>query len=359
MVASFLGTTRQAVAAFERDERAPDLKQAVGLANLYRLTLDSLVQGTAPTVPVTGTRSVAMLARLTQVKGLKPDDLRELQAFHAHLRLMPKRVPVDFQLRALESIGDTVSRLRDVCKIRQATPTPIFKVAEQFGLEVRFTALDTLSGALVVGGERYATGILVNSDQPQERQRFSLGHELAHFILAHSPKGSVSFLGRRFERDEVDADSFAGELLVPTDLLKVKIQSLSDKDIDVAVLQLSRDFAVSFQAMVTRLGKIGALRPGQRKALEKVKPGELSKRLPEDTTKVPFKETWLDEFAATSLPTSERRPNVESVRQLQEAAVFHYFARVTEVRAAESAASVYERVACWVARNMPMIQAAS
>src|SRR5580658_10037661 len=42
-VASFMGTTRQSVAAFERGTRSPDLTQLVKAANILRLTLDEMV----------------------------------------------------------------------------------------------------------------------------------------------------------------------------------------------------------------------------------------------------------------------------------------------------------------------------
>lgn len=49
--------------------------------------------------------------------------------------------------------------------------------------------------------------IFMNADMPGERYRFTLAHELAHLILHNSPETD--------ENMEVQADEFAGELLMP------------------------------------------------------------------------------------------------------------------------------------------------
>jgi transcriptional regulator with XRE-family HTH domain len=42
-VAKFLGVTRQAIAKWEKDESTPDLLTAKKLANIYRISLDELI----------------------------------------------------------------------------------------------------------------------------------------------------------------------------------------------------------------------------------------------------------------------------------------------------------------------------
>ncbi|MEO8916919.1 MAG: ImmA/IrrE family metallo-endopeptidase [Polyangiaceae bacterium] len=293
------------------------------------------------------------------MKGLQPDDLLELETFATDLRKRPRASSPSFPLKKLEPVPDTVRRLREHFEMTKTAPTPILELIAKFGLEVRFTALDALSGALVVVGEDRAIGILVNSDQPQERQRFSAAHELAHFVLGHSPQGSVSFLGRRFDRDEVDADTFAGELLVPTELLAERIEKLVVSDIEVAVLNLARMFTVSFQAMTTRLAKAGALRPDQQALLEQSKPSVIAKRMPSgNTPKAGFSVASLPQLAARLMPRGwESQSNRDAVRLLQEQAVFSYFADVPEDRAADSAGKVYELVALWVAERAPVVPA--
>jgi len=359
-VAELLGTTRQAIAAFEKDKRAPDIRQLVGMANLFRLTPDELVGGAlSALVPLPAAPSV--LPRFNTAKGLDDQDRCELQEFEQYLRCRPPVQACSFVRRPLETVQDTVTRLREECGVKDVAPVPIFALTSKLGIELRFTVLGELAGALLRSVEGHPAGILVNSDQPFERQRFSAAHELGHQVLGHRPKEDffVSFLGRRFDPTEVDADNFAAELLTPTDLLQQKVKTVVDKSVDEAVYRLARDFAVSFQAMTLRLSKLGALHPDQISLLESTKPTDLAKRIASDGKKSPFNPSWLPLVARQSLPSGwQKQAGPDTVRTLQESAYLHYLTEVPEGSTADSAGRVYEHVARWVANTYPIVRAA-
>jgi len=70
--------------------------------------------------------------------------------------------------------------------------------------------------------------IAYNKEQHVHSQRFTLAHELGHFILGHTRDGHDHFLELLDEngRDpkEVEANQFAAELLVPSIILKEQIK---------------------------------------------------------------------------------------------------------------------------------------
>src|SRR5437588_5625364 len=68
--------------------------------------------------------------------------------------------------------------------------------------------------------------ILVSSAQPLPRQRFSIGHELAHLLL-HEEVLIVHahYYKRQLDQKEIDADAFSAELIMPRDLLTKSIES--------------------------------------------------------------------------------------------------------------------------------------
>jgi hypothetical protein len=266
-----------------------------------------------------------------------------------------------FTRRPLETVQDTVTRLRDEYGVKDVAPVPIFALIAKLGIELRFTVLGELAGALLRSTEGHPAGILVNSDQPFERQRFSAAHELGHQVLGHRPKEDffVSFLGRRFDPTEVDADNFAAELLVPTDLLQQKVKPVAEKAVEEAVYRLAREFSVSFQAMTLRLSKLGALHPDQIASLEATKPTELAKRIALDGKKSHFDPSWLPTVARESLPSGWHvQAGPDTVRTLQESAYLFYLTKVPEGCAADSAGGVYEHVARWVANTYPIVRAA-
>lgn len=124
-----------------------------------------------------------------------------------------------------------------------------------------------MSGMLVVQGD-IATAV-VNRDHSMTRKRFTLAHELGHFIL-HKDSSSV-FIDSSpiFYRDEqsaqgllteeVEANAFAAELLMPENWLREKVADLPlDYVTDEAgVARLAQELQVSVQALSIRLGKLG------------------------------------------------------------------------------------------------------
>jgi len=82
--------------------------------------------------------------------------------------------------------------------------------------------LNAISGAYIPGTGRRLPGVLINSNQPSDRQRSARRTSSGTAFLRHDGTGTeeiVSPLGRRFESKEVEADSFASEFLMPAALL--------------------------------------------------------------------------------------------------------------------------------------------
>ncbi len=127
---------------------------------------------------------------------------------------------------------------------------------------------ETVSGMLVVKKDHATIG--VNESHHPNRQRFTLAHELGHFLL-HSNSSSV-FIDASpiFFRDEtssegsklqeIEANAFAAELLMPENTLRrvINNQPLDAFD-EGAVRRLAAQFGVSTQAITIRLTKLGLI----------------------------------------------------------------------------------------------------
>jgi len=148
-------------------------------------------------------------------------------------------------------------------------PVPVEKIAEKLGLQVRYAPFEgELSGALVRKHGQAFIG--VNSLHSPKRQRFTIAHELAHFVLH---KGISAHFDESFRvnwRDgesskavnpeEMEANRFAAELLMPTIFLVKdveKIKSFNQQALD----SLAKRYGVSSQAMEIRLGNFGFILP--------------------------------------------------------------------------------------------------
>ncbi len=116
-------------------------------------------------------------------------------------------------------------------------------------------------GALVRNPENEIEwGIFVNPKARPERRRFTIAHELGHFILhrASQPKflcdkESVYSGIDNLKQIEREADDFASNLLMPGDMLRDRI---TGKRIDFHLIgDLAKEFGVSLESMSIRIVK--------------------------------------------------------------------------------------------------------
>jgi Zn-dependent peptidase ImmA (M78 family) len=138
----------------------------------------------------------------------------------------------------------------------KAPPVLIEEVAKFAGLDViPYDFAEEVSGVLVVSDSLKAIG--VNKIHATVRQRFSIAHELGHYMLGHNDYFFLDFSDSALEnlsRDEIDKDAeieaneFAAELLMPSELIKedYKVNKMDPK-------VLAERYKVSEQALWIKL----------------------------------------------------------------------------------------------------------
>lgn len=154
---------------------------------------------------------------------------------------------------------------------------PIDKIVRSYGIEIKLDKVDDdLSGFLVrenKGQKRSLIG--ANKSHHPHRQRFTIAHELGHFLLhqgepVHLDEDRQAFTinmrnresSRGEDNDEREANLFAAELLMPAKFLQ---NDLSEKNLDLlgddAFLdKLARKYKVSTQALTFRLANLGYIK---------------------------------------------------------------------------------------------------
>lgn len=163
-------------------------------------------------------------------------------------------------------MDQNLKKVRDLLKKAgvHRPPVPVEQIADMLGLQVRYSpSADEVSGALIRKGKRLIIG--VNSYQHPNRQRFTIAHEIGHFVLH---KGWNLHVDEDFcinrdgsnNLDEIQANRFAAELLVPTALIETDISRFNVID-DAVVSLLAGKYKVSPQAMQIRLSNLGYLAP--------------------------------------------------------------------------------------------------
>ena len=151
-------------------------------------------------------------------------------------------------------------------------PIPVERIAEHLGATLRFEPFDgDISGMLFRDDQRVIIG--VNSLDGVKRQRFTISHEIGHLVLHNGRpmfvekhvqvnlRNSVSSTATN--REEIEANSFAAELLMPADMVKREASRRLGKggavSRDSLLDAMSDAFRVSRQAMEIRLTNLGLL----------------------------------------------------------------------------------------------------
>jgi Zn-dependent peptidase ImmA (M78 family) len=148
-----------------------------------------------------------------------------------------------------------------------------FAAARNAGVLVAFRPLRTVSGVYV--RDSLASGILVNSQHPASRQRYSAAHELGHHWLGHAStvdrdtdvdRSAATIV--RLRDDEMVAEAFAAWFLMPRRLVLATLDRLGFRSPAAPgdVYQLALRLGTSFQATARQLSNLKLVPPAQAEA---------------------------------------------------------------------------------------------
>jgi Zn-dependent peptidase ImmA (M78 family)/transcriptional regulator with XRE-family HTH domain len=376
-VAGELDVTRQVVSAYESGRRAVSAQELELLCNLFRVYPNNLLGfARQPPRPV----AASLETRMDQGKfALSERDSEEVQDFlqrrieqaEDYLRhwkaARPRYAPV--AKSPFGSIQQTAERVR-IGLGQNEPPINVFLLANQLGILVHPTFLD--KAAAIVNREDEGSQpprppwILVNSTQPVERQRYSIAHEIAHLLL-HEGERVIEhphLYMRHFDQKEIEAESFAAELLMPRALLEESIKKVdTKKPLEMGVFTLAYLYQVSFTAMSVRLYNLNVITRTAYDQLAKVKPSTLESTLVKHEGRRPFRPEKFVPTLEAELGVKPRPSDftADAVRKMQEMAYTRYVGQETQGGEKHSALysldppnKVYERVALWIAKKYPM-----
>lgn len=149
-------------------------------------------------------------------------------------------------------------------------PIPIELLAHRLSAQIIYAPYEgDMSGILFRDADRTIIG--VNAQHAKARQRFTIAHEIGHLIL-HTSK--EFYIDRGFavrlrdetsaqatDVEEIEANTFAAELLMPARMLKRDIgERVLDFEGDDFISELAARYRVSLQAMTFRLTNLGYLK---------------------------------------------------------------------------------------------------
>jgi Zn-dependent peptidase ImmA (M78 family)/DNA-binding XRE family transcriptional regulator len=260
-LAERLGRTQTAVSLWESGKRTAGLDDLIDIADALGIELSRLLP------PNQARRPVEALLRATAVQ------LVDHQLYEAIDRLATDAegatLPEPELAVSAAAPSHAANELLEKANIREP-PVDVAMLCVLCGVLVLERSFREALSGLVFAYEDGAV-IGVNADHPETRQRFTIAHELGHYLLGHHERSPV--YEERFHLDlaermppgfdhraERAANDFAADLLMPRRLMSAAFEQSQDPVV------LAEQFNVSQVAMGIRLIELGIRPPGQRTA---------------------------------------------------------------------------------------------
>lgn len=278
--ADALGVARTTLTAMEKGDRRPRAVELLRLAELYGRQVGELTR------PLPPRRPEGFVVQFRAARGADAADnpavAEDISAFqslcedYAELERLtgnplPQRYPDVYDVggtepeRGAEEVA-TSERLR--LGLGDGPIGDIWTLLEaDVGLRIFVPPFASKNAGMFVHTTEYGGCIAVNGRHPEERRRWTVAHEYAHFLVdRYKPEITVLPNFRRLPESERFADAFARCFLMPASGLIRQFHAIKrakDGPITPAdVLALCYRYRVSFIAMVLRLEELRLLPSG-------------------------------------------------------------------------------------------------
>ena len=146
-------------------------------------------------------------------------------------------------------------------RFQQTYPVKVGGLAKAFGLRVLLKPLPAKISGEIRPTNETPSGfeIGINRFEKNTRQRFTIAHEIGHFLLhSHLIGGGITdtvlYRSRLSNKMEAEANRMAADILMPTRLIRRIANDLSLPLTEESVNEFADALQVSKQAMKIRLG---------------------------------------------------------------------------------------------------------
>jgi Zn-dependent peptidase ImmA (M78 family)/DNA-binding XRE family transcriptional regulator len=235
------------ISHFESGDRKIGIADLQNVARELGMSIDYFLQNTPKKNDLQYFR-----LRASKVSPTARETVAEFLSFASKQGKVPLGIPPSLEKYKPWNAANT---LLEIAKIKQPAVSP-YEVANSIGVPVFDWGFpDNISGIFVSDSGKFCIG--VNESHPRVRQRFSVAHELGHFVFDRDRGLMLDFVGSESVQAsddqeslavEINANRFAADLLMPRDWL---IRDVKQYGQDVRFL--SKRYEVSEQALWFRL----------------------------------------------------------------------------------------------------------
>jgi Zn-dependent peptidase ImmA (M78 family)/transcriptional regulator with XRE-family HTH domain len=281
-IAERLGLARTTIVAIEKGERRPSNAELMKLAEILTSSVHDLIRDGLVRTEVSPRFRIGLADREQPAVAQAVERLRVLGGRYVELErlhnLHRARAPLEtLQTYALDAGNspNVDSRLEgeDAARAVRAMlglgDEPAMNIDERFEAEagLRIFYLDHLPAALaafLIWTDEIGACVAINRAHPLERQRWSLAHEVGHYLRDREGGDILKQDDSLSQPGEVFPEAFAKELLLPRAGVQKRFSERcrAGKFTPIDLLALAKTFGVSFQAMALRLEELRLLPRG-------------------------------------------------------------------------------------------------
>jgi Zn-dependent peptidase ImmA (M78 family)/plasmid maintenance system antidote protein VapI len=275
-----IGVARTTIVAIEAGERQIKPAELIKLAEMYGITVNSLLRQPAVHFDLVPQFRRSVSAREDEGAAMAAArKLQDLASMSMELeRLLGKsRRQVLFpeykikKANLYEQAEDLAAEIRGRLGLGLAPIADIFALAEvEFGIRLFIHKIDSKISGVFAFHEQIGGCVLLNSVHPLSRQAWTCAHELGHYLTDREAI-DVSW-SKPTERgvSEKFVDRFAGAFLMPAASLRMRYSEIREeagKFTPRHLAFLARLFNVSLEAIARRLEQLGLVQSGTYEAL--------------------------------------------------------------------------------------------
>jgi Zn-dependent peptidase ImmA (M78 family) len=140
-------------------------------------------------------------------------------------------------------------------------PVRVGDLCNHLGIKITKSPLNPRISGLIKPSVESDSGfeIKINKYDLPERQRFTVAHEIAHYLLHRNDIGSgvvdnILYRSVLTSKKETEANALAAEIVMPSGAVRHELNKLGGKPNDEIAEVLAQIFKVSTPAMKIRLG---------------------------------------------------------------------------------------------------------
>jgi Zn-dependent peptidase ImmA (M78 family)/transcriptional regulator with XRE-family HTH domain len=277
-----VGLSRQTVVAVEKGERRPSNDELVQVASAIGVSMHDLLRETLVRTEVSPRFRIGHLDREAPGVADAVERLRRFGAWYVELerlhRLHRARAPLENLQTYRVEPGATPQvdpalegedAARSVRGMFGLGEEPAMSLDDRFEAEagLRIFYLDRLPSklaAFLIWTDEMGGCVAINRAHPPERQRWSLAHEVGHFLRDREAGDVLEVDESTRQPAEIFPEAFAKEFLLPSSGVQKRFteRCRAGKFTPVDLHGLAGAFGVSFQAMALRLEDLRLLPRG-------------------------------------------------------------------------------------------------